>query len=92
MEFKGTKGNWVCKSIDVEAVKGATYHKITNGYKTIAKINATHKEEGYNNLKLILKAPDLLNAVTNLIGDLEDVQKLEACKKIIEFIKNDVTI
>lgn len=77
-EFKGTKGNWKHTKIANEKIEGADSSKILGvGYdKVIGTINATHKEEGYANLKLITKAPEMLRAMNELVIELDRIHYL----------------
>lgn len=77
-EFKGTKGNWKHSKIANEMIEGAHSSKILGvGYgKVIGRINATHKEEGYANLKLIVKAPEILRAMNDLVIELDKLNYL----------------
>jgi len=77
-EFKGTKGNWKHSTIANEMIEGADSSKILGaGYnKVIGRINATHKEEGYANLKLIEKAPQMLRAMNDLVLELDKLNYL----------------
>lgn len=73
MEFKGTLGNWKHTKIANEIIEGADSSKILGSSydKVIGRVNATHKEEGYSNLKLIVHAPELLSALEEAITGLE---------------------
>ena len=77
-EFKGTKGIWKHSKIVNEKIEGVDSSKILGaGYgKVIGRVNATHKEEGYANLKLITNAPVMLCAMNDLVIELDKLNYL----------------
>ena len=77
-EFKGTKGNWKHSTIANKMIEGAESSKILGARhdKVIGRVNATHKKEGYANLKLIEKAPQMLRAMNDLVLELDKLNYL----------------
>ena len=99
-EFKGTKGHWKHSKIASEIIEGADSSKILGcGYgKVIGRVNATHKEEGLANLKLITKAPQMLDAMNELVVELDKINyllprendiiwdRIQACRSLVKNI------
>jgi len=62
--------NELIEGADSSKILGAEYGKV------IGRVNATHKEEGYANLKLITKAPQMLRAMNELVLELDKINYL----------------
>ena len=77
-KFKGTKGIWRWQNRSIDNIEGTQWSllKITADGKVIGRVNATHREEGLANLKLIAKAPEMLHAVNDLILELDKLNHL----------------
>lgn len=61
LTFKGTPGKWAVNSVNTVYSTGETYMPIAN-------VGGSDKNEKYHNSNLIAAAPELLEALQNLVA------------------------
>lgn len=87
-------GKWYHSSIAIEKINGAECSEVYTGRgikkKIIGKIYATHKEFGYNNLKIIVNSPKTLEVLEELKNNADMVNTWTQANRPEEVFYHDM--